>query len=117
MDKQQIDSENDPETLKMLLKLFLAEKQEEMQAKVDTKKKLADSKVEMRKMITKFNADKARGQDFCGQGGHRSEDGKFSLIGGQVQNDGLYHPFCRRCFKEFPPRSPHGTEIENALPV
>jgi hypothetical protein len=33
---------------------------------------------------------------------HTKENGK-QCIGGQVHSDGLYHPFCLRCQKPFPP--------------
>ena len=54
-----------------------------------------------------------RNQAACG---HVKDNGR-STIGGQVHNDGMYHPLCLRCFKAFPPRRPQHEEIDTAVMV
>lgn len=45
-----------------------------------------------------------RTQELCG---HKKENGK-SCVGGQIHSDGLIHPLCLRCGKEFTPVKPSG---------
>ena len=102
------------ETLNMLLQLQLGDLAEKAKEKAQLAERKENSKQEMRKMVSKYNADRAQAQENCGMNGHRSEDGRFSLIRGQVHNDGLYHPLCIRCMKEFPPRKPQGEQINRS---
>ena len=100
------------ETMKMLVQLMLGEQAEKIQAKQEAKARHLLTKEETRKMVAKFTADRAAAQARCN---HTSEDNRFTLIRGQVHNDGMHHPICVRCLKEFPPRRPLGEEIETAV--
>lgn len=44
-------------------------------------------------------------QQNCGARNHTKDNGR-TAIGGQIHNDGLYHPFCQRCNLWFTPVKP-----------
>jgi hypothetical protein len=54
----------------------------------------------MRKLIAESEAIIRGHQDSCG---HCSQDGTSTVLNSQIHNDGMIHPFCARCMKEFDP--------------
>lgn len=78
------------------------------QAKFDRDAKNREDNLAMEQMkIAQIQATQAA----CS---HTKENGR-TAINGQVHNDGLYHPFCQRCFKTFTPVLPRGENIQNAV--
>lgn len=73
-------------------------------------KKKEAREVRIREIEAEQNARKAR-QEACT---HKTEKGR-SVISGQVHADGLHHPICQRCGREFQPRPPIGELGTTAL--
>ena len=57
---------------------------------------------QMLRVATEEIEGKNRLQEMCD---HKKENGR-PAIGGQIHSDGLVHPLCLHCFKEFPPYKP-----------
>ena len=55
-------------------------------------------------------------EEACERTGHVKENGR-TAVNGQVHNDGMYHPVCFHCFKEFPPVRPGHDQIETGIQV
>lgn len=87
---------------------------EEAEKLADAKVRAARARAERIADIEAEAAGKAAGQAACESNGHKKENGR-SAIGGQIHNDGLFHPFCIRCFKEFTPTKPHSDMISGGV--
>ena len=107
------------DTLEQLVRLMLAKQEKDVRKENDDDRRRAIAREDMLKVAKEQEQIIAIRQAQCGAeygrpGSHTKENGR-SAINGQVHNDGLYHPVCFRCFKEFTPQRPGHEQISTSV--
>lgn len=104
---------DDKESLAALVRLMLADRQEALLEKQQTKARREEARAQMRAEVERARQEKEWHQNNCT---HTHDNGKTAKCG-QIHNDGLYHPICVKCLKEFTPIRPYKEQNETALMV
>lgn len=94
-----------------LVSIMLQKEAKQAQKELSQEQRAEQSRQQMLEIEMQAIAMRKANQDACS---HTKENGR-TAINGQVHNDGLYHPFCQRCFKTFTPVVPRGENIQNAV--
>lgn len=101
------------DTLAQLVQLMLAKEGKTLRKEEEDMARLEAGKQDMIRIVMESEALKLANQAACG---HVKDNGR-TAINGQVHNDGKFHPFCQRCFKEFPAYTPSGEQISNGVQI
>ncbi len=72
---------------------------EEAEKKADQKKREAEARKQMLEVAQVEEQQKALRESNCD---HKKQNGRTAIFG-QAHSDGMYHPVCLHCFKEFTP--------------
>lgn len=97
--------------LEQLVQLMLNKEAKVIQKENEEAKRKEAARQDMIRMTAEQEAVRIAAQNACG---HVKENGRTAIVG-QVHNDGLYHPFCQRCMKTFPPRRPNQEQLSRAV--
>lgn len=101
------------DALSQLVQLMLAKEAKTIQKEQDDDARREEARQDMLRIAKEQEAQKLARQANCR---HVKENGR-SAINGQVHNDGLYHPICHHCFKEFTPVPPTGEKLQRGIQV
>lgn len=107
----QIKKSEDP--MSKLVELMLSREAKTIQKEMDVEARAKAAREDMLRITREALAQKTAHQNACS---HTKENGR-SAVNGQVHNDGLYHPLCLRCMKEFPPQAVGKEAISNGVQV
>lgn len=80
---------------------------EEEAKRIDEAKRLREAQLQMAQTLVEQAELIKANQDNCRHTMPRGENAVF----GQVHGDGMFHPLCVVCMKEFPPRKPSREQI------
>lgn len=102
---------NEEDPMAELVGIMLRKEAAQARKEQTQEERNATSREQMLAIEMQAVAMRKANQDACL---HQKENGR-TAINGQIHNDGLYHPFCQRCFKTFTPVVPRGENIQNAV--
>lgn len=106
------ESASSAASLERIAQLMMLEHEERLLKKEDDKRRLLESKTQMRAEVQAIMARQSAEQGACSRNNHQKENGKSAVVQGQVYNDGYVRPFCQRCLQQFGSRRPSVDQMQ-----